>query len=231
MPEEPIYQWDAWRYDQSSQQLTRQDPSGQEFSTTIDILTNNRYTIIGSQVRERATGRIVWNIPQTRDFSVVTTAGGRVLLSNDTPESGINASRLERGGYAVGFAGELALPDGTTRQFSADYTAVTTLGQRLAIDESKIGRNRFVYVDNTADPRTGQLPQLPTGLRWATAREAIERAIVGELFDKQRNLLDDLTKLDLMDEYGNPLDNQSDVAAYLARIAAGSINYRTIGFA
>lgn len=231
MAEEPTYQWDAWRYDQTDQQLKRTDANGQEFSTTIDILTNNRYTIIGSQVRDRGTGRIVWNIPVSRDFSVVTTAGGRVLLSNDTPQSGINASRLERGGYAVGFAGEVALPDGSVRQFSADYTAVTTLGERLAIDEGKIGRYRFVYVSNAIDPRTGQLPQLPTGLRWATAQEAIERAIVGELFDKQRALLDELTKLDLTDENGNPLDNQSDVAAYLARIAAGTVNYRTIGFA
>lgn len=220
---------DLYTWNPSRAQFERELATGEVVTLSLEIATGGLYRTVGraiqviGDVQGLRRGQFIGSVSTVNPAELRVLENGRVFLSNPVDPSALRSSRQRVGAYFEGAIAYVTLPDGSVQRMEVGITGLTRAGQSKAVLEVNGEIRTWMDVSNRPSDVTGQLAPLPPGFRYASPTELIMRSLIGQIYSNQRALMNTLISEHAVDENGNVISNPSDAAAYLARIATGSL--------
>lgn len=223
-------QLDAYTWNPSRAQFERTLESGQVTTLSLEVATGGLYRTVGRAIQVMGNvegykrGQFIGSVSTVNPAQLRVFPNGRVFVSNPVTPATVTSQRVRVGSYFEGATAYVTLPDGSLQRVEIDLAGLTRAGQTKAVMEVNGQIRQWIDIGNTPDPVTGLLPEIPPGFRLATASELIMHGLIGEIYSRQQALINTLISEAAVDENGKVIRNASDAAAFLARIAAGSLS-------
>lgn len=222
-------QLDQYTWNASRAQFERTLETGQVITLSLEIATGGLYRTVGraiqviGDVQGYRRGQFIGSVSTVNPSQLRVFPNGRVFVSNPVIASQVQSQRVRTGSYFEGATAYVTLPDGSLQRIEIDMAGLTRAGQTKAVMEQGGKIVQWIDIGNIPDPITGALPDLPPGFRFATASELIMHGLIGEIYSKQQEIINTLISEHVVDENGKVIRNASDAAAFLARLATGSL--------
>lgn len=220
---------DLYTWNPSRAQFENTLESGQVITLSLEVATGGLYRTVGrgiqviGNVEGFRRGQFIGSVSTVNPAELRVLPNGRAFLSNPIDPSTIRTQRQRVGAYFEGAVAYVTLPDGSLQRMEVGIAGLTRAGQSKAVMEVNGEIKQWMDVSNAIDETTGRPAELPPGFRLATPQELIMRGLIGQIYSNQRALMNTLISAHATDENGRAISNPSDAAAFLARIASGSL--------